>query len=627
MTKKATRRIIRKKIAQRKAKAGQNTRPNNSIRSQIMNIAAQNMANGIRPFGYSSQQYGNINNERRIEQLRNDTHLKNSELQNTNAIIENMQKEIKDLSADLASAKKEKKKIKAEHDKAEHDKEMAEDVLIENKRLEMDNDRLLEKKRSLERQNALVDKDIHIGELKKDKIAMEANLHKQQLEAIEKQKQIEANTIFNEKLKLQNELDRVIAENAAYEDILKSEAFKNPNKEYIEKTKQLHLAKEENRQKQELYKRALENKHQQEELSAMPTVEELDAMAKQFADQTIQLRNNEMALKQQNIAIQDQIDLYDFHHEQFKNAAKDEFKEQYNLNILTNQNAYLQEQMKKTNANKRYNAQIKRTAQIRMKNERQAEKLKINQELYELKKKNDIMEKMIESKPNELTQDEQILTKSIGEEKARNIALKKQQQLKEDLHESELKKSEEQANNDFRKTDEYQDYLNNNINIKIETQKNLNNADNLKTRNELEKQLDRSKQTFELTNKILNADVNDVAQLDYHLKAASNLYDNLTKKDLIVKDLNDKKRIYPEQWEGFIRLQGNENINETITGDYSSINDLKDIYDRFVRFVKTPQLPMRPPPFQQAITYNQPPQGYMYNDVVDVGHFNDEEES
>ena len=627
MTKKATRRIIRKKIAQRKAKTGQNTRPNNSIRSQIMNIAAQNMANGIRPFGYSSQQYGNINNERRIEQLRNDSNLKSSELQNTNAIIENMQKEIKDLSADLASAKKEKKKIKAEHDKAEHDKEMAEDVLNENKRLEMDNDRLLEKKRSLERQNALVDKDIHIGELKKDKIAMEANLHQQQLEAIEKQKQIEANTIFNENLKLQNELDRVIAENAAYEDILKSEAFKNPNKEYIEKTKQLHLAKEENRQKQELYKRALENKHQQEELSAMPTVEELDAMAKQFADQTIQLRNNEMALKQQNIAIQDQIDLYDFHHEQFKNAAKDEFKEQYKLNILTNQNAYLQEQMKKTNANKRYNAQIKRTAQIRMKNERQAEKLKINQELYELKKKNDIMEKMIESKPNELTQDEQILTKSIGEEKARNIALKKKQQLKEDLHESELKKSEEQANNDFRKTDEYKDYLNDNINIKIETQKNLNNADNLKTRNELEKQLDRSKQTFELTNKILNADVNDVDQLDYHLKAASNLYDNLTKKDLIVKDINDKKRIYPEQWEVLLRLQGNENVNETITGDYSSINDLKDIYDRFVRFVKTPQLPMRPPPFQQALTYNQPPQEYMYNDTVDIGHFNDEEES
>ena len=627
MTKKATRRIIRKKIAQRKAKAGQNTRPNNSIRSQIMNIAAQNMANGIRPFGYSSQQYGNINNERRIEQLRNDSNLKSSELQNTNAIIENMQKEIKDLSADLASAKKEKKKIKAEHDKAEHDKEMAEDILNESKRLEMNNDRLREQTRSLERQNALVDKDIHIGELKKDKIAMEANLHKQQLEAIEKQKQIEANTIFNENLKIQNELDRVIAENAAYEDILKSEAFKNPNKEYIEKTKQLHLAKEENRQKQELYKRALENKHQQEELSAMPTVEELDAMAKQFADQTIQLRNNEMALKQQNIAIQDQIDLYDFHHDQFKNAAKDEFKEQYNLNILTNQNAYLQEQMKKTNANKRYNAQIKRTAQIRMKNERQAEKLKINQELYELKKKNDIMEKMIESKPNELTQDEQILTKSIGEEKARNIALKKQQQLKEDLHESELKKSEEQANNDFRKTDEYKDYLNDNINIKIETQKNLNNADNLKTRNELEKQLDRSKQTFELTNKILNADVNDVDQLDYHLKAASNLYDNLTKKDLIVKDINDKKRIYPDQWEGFIRLQGNENVNETITGDYSSINDLKDIYDRFVRFVKTPQLPMRPPPFQQALTYNQPPQEYMYNDTVDIGHFNDEEES
>ena len=624
MPKKTTRRIIRKRIAQRKSKdaAKQNIKQNNSIRGQLMNIAAQNIANGICPFGYASQQYGNINNERRIEQLRNDSNLKSSELQNTNAIIETMQKNIKDLSADLKNAKKEKKKIKAEHDKAEHDKEMAEDVLNENRRLEMDNERLREKTRIAERQNALIDKDIHIGELKKQKIELEANLHQKELEKINKQKQIEANIIYNEKLKLQNDIDLTLAENASYENILKSESFNNPNKEYIEKAKKLQLAKEENLYKKKLYDLALENKRQQEELAAMPTVEELNAITKQFADKTIKLRNNTILLKQQNIALQDQIDIYDYHHDQYKDAAKAEIIEQYKLNTLSNQLKYTTDQLKKTDANKRYNDQIKRTADLRVKNERQESKLKDKQELLELKKKNDILEKMNEAKTMDLTQDEKDLTESIGAEKARNVILQKKQKLKNDLHEAELKKSEAQANNDYHNSKEYQDFSQNIVELKVETQKNLNKAAALKKTAALAKQLDQSKMTYEITNKLVNANAIDAQELDYHLQEASNLYQNKTQKDLIVKQINEKLNVYPEQWELFKHIRGNENVDDLIINDYSGIDDLKDVYNRFSRFVGT--TPSQIPPALKYQPQTEQPQENYFN-VEDIGHLPDDE--
>ena len=245
MPKKSTRRIIRKRIAQRKSKdaAKQNIKQNNSIRGQLMNIAAQNIANGIRPFGYASQQYGNINNERRIEHLRNDSHLKSSELQNTNAIIENMQKEIKDYQNELKNAKKEKKKAKTDLDKMRHEKDMMDDELQEAERIERDNDRLSEQKRIREKRLAEISNENHIIELKQKNLNLREAIHKQDLELIEKQKYIESNTIYNENNNLQNELDATIAKHAYYDGIMESDEFKNPNKEHIEKMKQLAIEK------------------------------------------------------------------------------------------------------------------------------------------------------------------------------------------------------------------------------------------------------------------------------------------------------------------------------------------------------------------------------------------------
>ena len=177
--------------------------------------------------------------------------------------------------------------------------------------------------------------------MKKEKLILEDKLHKLQLEATDKQKQIDANTFFNEINKVKNEVDKFIAENASYDQIMQSEEFKNPNKVYIEQTKQLQLVKEENRQKKELYKLTLEKKQQQEELAASITPDELNAITQQFAARTNEIRANTLSLNWQKMQRQDAIDMFEHHHKLYMDTAKEEIEEQYKLNSLNNQVAYM----------------------------------------------------------------------------------------------------------------------------------------------------------------------------------------------------------------------------------------------------------------------------------------------
>ena len=229
---------------------------------------------------------------------------------------------------------------------------------------------------------------------------------------------------------------------------------------------------------------------------------------------------------------------------------------------------------------------------------------------------------MNEAKTMDLTQGEKNLTESIGAEKARNVILQKKQKLKNDLHEAELKKSEAQANNDYHNSKEYQDLSQNIVELKVETQKNLNKAAALKKTAALAKQLDQSKMTYEITNKLVNANAIDAQELDYHLQEASNLYQNKTQKDLIVKQINDKLNVYPEQWELFKHIRGNENVDDLIINDYSAIDDLKDVYNRFSRFVGI--TPSQIPPALKYQPQTEQPQENYFN-VEDIGHLPDDE--
>ncbi len=268
MTKKSTRRLIRKRQLKRNVKDSvkNNVKSHHSVREQMLNGIAQNMANGIRPFGMfgtAPQQYGNINNERRIEQLRNDTHSKQNELQNIHAITDVLQKQVEELSNEVKNAKKREKEVKTTHDKLLHDKEMSEDKLRELTRINLENERLQEKKRIMEIQQSELKNDIDLNFIKNGNENLKNTIHQNEMLLLEHKQQLTANALYNEQQRLESELQPILAKIDANNNILKSEEFKNPNKKYIEKHKKLMLEKEKLRQQEELMKLSNEIRQQQ----------------------------------------------------------------------------------------------------------------------------------------------------------------------------------------------------------------------------------------------------------------------------------------------------------------------------------------------------------------------------
>ena len=629
MTKKATSRLIRKRIAQRKANDAtkHNVKPNNSIRSQIMN--AQNMnyraqltgsSNlGIRPFGIVPQQYGNINNERRIEQLRNDAQTRNSNIQNDHVILETLQKQITEISADSKRMKKLIKDKKSELDKTKHERDMTEIKYKDAKDIEFEVERLAEQQRILERKNAEVNKDNHITELKQTKSKLTQDIQQQELQLIEKQKQIESNSFYNDNIKLRNDLDAVIAKNAAYDDILKSDEFKNPNKYYIETMKKLTIENERLRQNEELHNLAMENKRQTEALQAQPSDEELKAVADQFASKRTEIDKRSIELKKQQTEQQDELDMLEYQHQQYMNARKTEQEEQHKLDMLRKQKTYLNAQLEKNNDNTRYQEQINKAANIRVKGLRAAIDVNRKQELLKQKIENDTLEKVGEIINEEPSTEEKNLAKSIGEEKARNELLKERDNLNKTYRASKLKLAEETANNDFHNTSEYQNLEKDNIDLKVETQKNLNKADELKRTAADAKQLRDSRITYEVSNQLITITPSDIQQVNQYLEEASKIYQNMTAKNHIKSEIQSKSRTFPIKWREFTSSEDYSGVPELLADESTGLDVLQDISNKFNQF-----LSVSSPPLQPSLPQNPPPQNPPQdNNYVDDDFFND----
>ena len=621
MTKKATSRIIRKRIAQRKANNAtkHNAKPNNSIRSQIMNTAAQNMANGIRPFGFTPQQYGNINNERRIEQLRNDAQTRNSNIQNDHVILETLQKQITDLSSESKNMKKLIKDKQSELDKTKHERDMTYDKVHEAERIEHDNERLAEDNRRGQKRLAELKKDNRIIELKKEGEQLREAIHQGELEYIELQKQFEENQKYHENTKQREELDAVIAKNAYYKNILKSDEFQNPDKYHIETMNKLLVEKERLRQQEEIYNLAMENKRQAEALQAQPSNEQLKAITEQFASKRAEIDKRSIELKKQQTEQQDELDMLEYQHQQYMNARKTEQEEQHKLDMLRKEKTYLNAQLEKNNDNTRYQEQINKAANIRVKGLRAAIDVNRKQELLKQKIENDTLEKVGEIINEEPSTEEKNLAKSIGEEKARNELLKERDNLNKTYRASKLKLAEETANNDFHNTPEYQNLEKDNIDLKVETQKNLNKADELKRTAADAKHLRDSRIAYEVSNQLITITPNDIQQVNQHLKEADKIYQNMTAKNQIKSEIQSKSRTFPIKWREFTSSEDYSGVPELLANESTGLDVLQDISNKFNQF-----LSVSSPPLQPSLPQNPPPQNPPQdNNYVDDDFFYD----
>ena len=327
-----------------------------------------------------------------------------------------------------------------------------------------------------------------------------------------------------------------------------------------------------------------------------------------------------MELEKQKTTVQDEIDMANYQHEQYMNARKAEDEAQHKLDMLRKESTYLNNQLAKDGTNERYAKQIEDTAKIRTKGLRKTIIVNMKQDLLKQKLENDTLEKVGELMNEEPTEEEKQLAKSKGENTARSEILKERQRLKNEAHTALLKLATEQANTNFHDTKEYKDLLENNKKIKIKTQKNLNDAEEMKKANEAVRMHDESRIAFEVQRDAYNIGPSDVQQVTYLYKTGAETFQKMKEKSRIVQDLNAKITSFQEMWNWYASL--NPKVVDLVENDETTpAETLREILFNFSSFIRNP--PRIQPTFSpQSETPLATP-----NDVVDIGHFNDEEES
>lgn len=114
MSNKAVKKQVKKRIKKRKTinlrqmmKPDVPQQPTNSLREQM-----QNRFPGMNfPFGLFPQQYGNVNNERNLNQLRNSNQIMSQQIGNDKAILDYYNQEKVKLEKDIKDLKKQEKML------------------------------------------------------------------------------------------------------------------------------------------------------------------------------------------------------------------------------------------------------------------------------------------------------------------------------------------------------------------------------------------------------------------------------------------------------------------------------------------------------------------------------------
>ena len=206
----------------------------NSLRAQLLAIAS--FAPSL---GYIPQQYGNINTERRIEQLRTDNQSNQQQISNDKVTIKTMEDEIKEQKKEIKELKRQKKNMQSNFDKAQHEREMTEDELHEKERIDMKTKREQQRKQNAELQMAEQTRQNEIIKYKKEADNMEAQVHDMKIKHQHLQNTYDKNKEYLRLQQLKEEYQQITNENATLMDIMAEPAFANPNEEVKELQKKV----------------------------------------------------------------------------------------------------------------------------------------------------------------------------------------------------------------------------------------------------------------------------------------------------------------------------------------------------------------------------------------------------
>lgn len=325
MPKKSTNRIIKKKSNNNKSlrknltkKSGKNRQSdNNQIRGdaltqQSTNAIPMNNAlnkNNIRNqllaklamsqfgLGFNPQQYGNLNNEKRVNQLIQDNQVVADTIHKYQAQIDSLKKQHIEQKSKLSDTKSYLEKLKSEKSELEQLKKQCEYDNEQNTELDDRIQKLDLKINALEHENALFD-------LKNQENQLHFKLNYEKMKKQNLTHIIETNTEFQAAVKLRNQVNRLIAENEGLQKTIDSEEFQNPNKGMEELYHQRYMAAAKKQMLKKQQQMIMENNDINMQIAAALTPNDLksinDDLMKSIQDQG----KINFDLRQQNYKLQ-----------------------------------------------------------------------------------------------------------------------------------------------------------------------------------------------------------------------------------------------------------------------------------------------------------------------------------
>lgn len=555
-----------------------------SLRSQLIQRATTS-------FGFMPQQYGNINNERKIEDARNTNQTMTQLLNNEKVTLDAMNQERARLDSDIKALKKQKKDVKKKLEKATTDREMAEDEVNHAEEDERRTRRELARKNNAEQRLSEVTMKKNIIKYKTEADSLEATVHEKEMENQSLKSKYEENHAFHELNKKKADLQRLVNENTALAETINANEFINSNTEYTRTFKELEKEK---------YKNSLLKKKQQKEqelinekisLASMPDDKYINDITNQYIEEYKAIDKEIINTKDRIQKAKEPIDIYEYNVQKVNEARKQ-------LVDAQNEHYMIQAKQAKLNTQSIDNIQVNLKKQMENLGRQQA-----NNDKVEMKVKNahNILELKMDAERQKaynaeiskgITEEEAQQFKEAGELEAKTNAQKQLNAATLGNRSAVFELAKAKANNDYYNSKEMH-VLNDLITkTEIETinlQKQTENRD-LLSKNQ--KHLQEASIAHQISSHIISDELSPVEQVDYIMtEELQPKLNDIKEKDALIQKLMELSNTHKVEWSQFLTINPNL-ANLLPDGNYVNMNtgELKKLVEMFDAFWKqTPE--------------------------------------
>ena len=569
------------------------TLPGSSIRSQLMQRV------GMTPmYGFGAQQYGNINNERKIDQLKSGNQMATQQINNDKATIDTMNQEKARLEAEVKELKKKKKDAKQKYEKTVSAREIAQDEVTEAERIETKSLRENLRRKQLEvRMGETTRKnDIVRNKIEADKL--DAEIHTAELNHQTLQGQYDQNHAYHELKKKKDELRKIINENTALTDEMKTDDFLKANEKLIETTKEI----EKERLTNELLLKRKEKEKElmmtKMEVQSIPNPKDVEAITIEHAKEIQRIETEEMTFNDQIRRLQIPIESYNYHLELESKARQklmDAANERYRLS-----SKYA---MIKNDPNNKYQTNLKREmttlGQQQALNERIELSAKNAHQMLELQMNEAKSKAYVDELSKEPTDEEKDPYVKTGKLEIKNNAMKELKGALTDHRKALFQNAKAESEIAYQNSKDIHQLDDQIIQTQAHTISFQKQTEQRDIYNESLKQMHKAQLALEVNARSNGGGLSNVEQVDFMInEQLKHRMDDFQAKDQVFREVRELSKTFPEQWTRFLQTYPQIGNSFQNLGYYNiNIKDLRDIIALFRSFMSKQQQ-------QPALTMN-----------------------